>query len=56
MARDGATSAAGEAEDDSPVEQALQEVSEYKLPRPQRAFLGRVGRAMLGAIQIIGKS
>ena len=46
----------GDAEDGSLVGQALQEVSEYKLPRPQRAFLGRVGRAMMEAIQVIGKS
>ena len=27
-----------------------------RLPRPQRAFIGRVGRAMLEAVQVIGKS
>ena len=30
--------------------------SEVRLPRPQRAFFGRVRRAMMEAIQVIGKS
>ena len=28
---------------------------ELRLPRPQRAFFGRVGRAMMEAVQIFGK-
>ena len=39
-----------------PVLDPLLAVQEYKLPRQQRAFLGRVGRAMLEAVQVIGKS
>ena len=35
---------------------ALQIVEDYRLPRPQRAFLGRVARAMMEGIQVIGKS
>ena len=31
-------------------------VPEVRLPRPQRAFLGRVGRAMLEGLQAIGKA
>ena len=39
-----------------PLMEAMREASDYKLPRQQRAFLGRVGRAMMEAIQVIGKS
>jgi hypothetical protein len=38
--------------------QAAEQAAELAptLPRPQRAFLGRVGRAMVEAIQVIGKA
>ena len=55
-AHNGATSTEGSTglEDDyaGPLVEAVLEV---RLPRPQRAFLGRVGRGMMEAIQVIGK-